>query len=109
MPAENEPPPRSEKAVTAEDVERAERRAAAARERAARAGLSAARSLEQSALRHERVAKTQDGTVEQGVLHTDAHRQSAVQHRQAAAEDRKLAELKRKESEADLASAPVPD
>lgn len=104
MPAETEPPPRSERAVTAQDVERAERRAAAARERAARAGLSAARSFEQSALQHERVARTQDWTVAQGVPHTDVHRRSAIKHRQAAEEDRRLAELKRKESEADLAS-----
>jgi hypothetical protein len=104
MPAETEPPPQSEKAFTAQDVERAERRAAAARERAARAGLSAARSFEQSALQHERVARTQDWTVAQGVPHTDVHRLSAIKHRQAAEEDRKLAELKRRESEADLAS-----
>ncbi|WP_406814648.1 hypothetical protein [Mycobacterium sp. M23085] len=103
MPTETEPPPPSENAVTAQDVERAERRAAAARERAARAGLSAARSFEESALQHERVARTQDWTVEQGVSHTDVHRRSAIKHRQAAEEDRKLAELKRKESEADLA------
>lgn len=102
MPAETEPPPESELAVTAEDVERAERRAAAARERAARAGLSAARSFEQSALQHERVARTQDWTVAQGVPHTDVHRLSAIKHRQAAEDDRKLAELKRRESEADL-------
>lgn len=104
MPAETEPPPRGEKGVTADDMERAEGRAAAARERAARAGLSAARSFEQSALQHERVARTQDWTVEQGVPHTEVHRQSAMKQRQAAEEDRSLAELKRRESEADLAS-----
>lgn len=64
----------------------------------------AARSFEQSALQHERVARTQDWTVEQGVPHTEMHRQSAMKHRQAAEEDRSLAELKRRESEADLAS-----
>lgn len=93
---------RGEKAFTAEDVEHAERRVAVARERAARAGLSAAQSFEESALQHERVAKMQDSTVAQGVPQTDVHRRSAIKHRQAAAEDRKLAELKRKESEADL-------
>lgn len=103
MPTGYEPSPRGEKAFTAEDVESAEHRAAAARERAARAGLSAAQSFEDSAIQHERVAKIQDLTVAQGVLHTEVHRRSAMKHREAAAEDRKLAELKRKESEADLA------
>ncbi|OBH24405.1 hypothetical protein A5692_05005 [Mycobacterium sp. E342] len=92
-----------EEALTAKDVERAERRAAAARQRAAHAGLSAARSFEESALGHERVARVQDEAVEQGVSHVGVHRESAVHHREFAAEDRKLAELKRKESEADLA------
>ncbi|OBH52597.1 hypothetical protein [Mycobacterium sp. E2479] len=109
MPTGNESSPRSEKAVTAEDVKLAERKAAAARERAARAGLSAARSFEQSAVQHERVAKIQDQTIQQGVSHTEVHRRSALKHRQAAAEDRKLAEQKRRESEADLASAPLTD
>ena len=109
MPTEDEPSPQSEKAFTAEDVELADHNAAAARERAARAGLSAAHSLEESAARHERFAKIQDQTVHQGVSHTEEHRDSALKHRQAAADDRRLAELKRKESEADLASAPVTD
>ncbi|OBJ05171.1 hypothetical protein [Mycobacterium sp. 1465703.0] len=103
MPTGNEVSPLGEKAVTAAEIERAEHRAAAARERAARAGLSAAQSFEQSAIQHERVAKIQDWTVEQGVLHSDVHRSSAIKHRQAAEEDRRLAALKRKESEADLA------
>jgi hypothetical protein len=42
-----------EEAVTAEDVDQAERRAADARERAALAGLSAARSFKASARQHE--------------------------------------------------------
>lgn len=109
MPTGSESSPPDEKTVTAEDVEFAERRAAAARERAARAGLSAANSFEKSALHHERVAKMQDWTVAQGVPHTDVHRKSAIKHREAAAEDRKLAELKRKESEADLASGTASD
>ncbi len=109
MPTGNEPPSRGEKAITAQDVELAEHRAAAARERAARAGLSAAHSLEESALQHERMAEIQDQTVQQGVSHTEMHRTYALQHRQAAEDDRKLAELKRKESEADLASAPGTD
>jgi hypothetical protein len=91
-----------EQAVTAEDVDRAERRVADARERAALAGLSAAESFEESARHHEHVAEVQDQTVEQGVSHTEVHRESAIRHRQAAADDRKLAQLKRKESEADL-------
>ncbi|OBB99244.1 hypothetical protein A5782_22270 [Mycobacterium sp. 852002-40037_SCH5390672] len=95
---------RGENAITAEDVELAEHRAAMARERAARAGLYAAASFEKSAVQHERVAQIQEWTVEQGVPHPDEHRRSAIIHRQAAAEDRKLAELKRKESEADLAA-----
>lgn len=92
-----------EHSLTAEDAELAERRAGAARERAAHAGLAAARSLEESALRHEQVARVQDRAVAQGVSHVDIHRESAAHHREFAAEDRKLAELKRKESEADLA------
>lgn len=100
MNTENQP---REEAVTAMDVERAERRAAAARERAAHAGLSAARSFEESALKHEEVARVQDWAVERGVSHVGVHRESAAKHRAAAAEDRKLADLKRKESEADLA------
>jgi hypothetical protein len=103
MPTGNEPSPRAETAVTAEDVELAERNAAAARERAARAGLSAAQSFEASAARHERVAEIQDQTVQLGISHDDVHRRSAAKHRQAAQDDRKLAELKRRESEADLA------
>ena len=91
-----------EHSITGEDVDRAERRAAEARERAALAGLSAARSFEESARHHERVAKVQDVTVAQGASHPEVHRKSAIRHRQAAAEDRKLAQQKRKESEADL-------
>lgn len=104
MPTGYESTPHGEKAVSAEDVELAELRAAKARERAARAGLSAARSFEESAVQHERVAKTQDWTVQQGVPEVDMHRASAIKHRQAAAEDRKLAERKRRESATDLAS-----
>lgn len=95
-------PEPSERAFTAEDVKVAERKAAEARERAAHAGLSAARSIEESARHHEHIAKVQDVSVAQGVSHTKVHRESAMRHRQAAAEDRKLAEEKRKESEADL-------
>ncbi|OBH26047.1 hypothetical protein A9X03_01455 [Mycobacterium sp. E1715] len=93
----------NDETVTAKDVERAERRAAEARERAAHAGLSAARSLEESALQHERIARVQDRSVEQRVSDVGAHQKSAIHHREFAAEDRKLAELKRSESEADLA------
>ncbi|MEB4210605.1 hypothetical protein [Mycobacterium sp. 94-17] len=109
MPTGNEPSARGEKAVTAEDIELAEQKVAVARERAARAGLSAARSFEESAARHERVARVQDQAVQQGVLHTEVHRRSGIKHRQAAQEDRRLAERKRKESEADLAWPPVMD
>lgn len=91
-----------EKAVTAADVELAERRVAEARERAAHAGLSAARSIEESARQHERVAVVEDQTVEQGASHTAVHAECASRHRQAAADDHKMAEAKRKESEADL-------
>jgi hypothetical protein len=91
-----------EQSITAKDIDRAERRAAEARERAALAGLSAARSFEESARRHERFAKVQDVTVAQGASHPEVHRKSASRHRQAAADDRKLAHQKRKESEADL-------
>ncbi|WP_231588676.1 hypothetical protein [Mycobacterium nebraskense] len=76
-----------------EDAELVERRAAEARERAANAGLSAARSFEVSAVKHEQVARVQDRTVEQGVSHVGVHRESAAHHREFAAEDRKLAEL----------------
>ena len=74
----------------------------AARERAARAGLLAARSLDESALRTRTRRETQDRSVQQRVSDVDRHRESATVHRKFAAEDRKLAELKRKESEADL-------
>lgn len=97
-----------QQAFTAEDVDLAERRAAEARERAAHAGLSAARSIEESARHHEHVAKVQDVSVAQGVSHTNVHRESAMRHRQAAVDDRKLAEQKRTESEADL-SLDTPD
>jgi hypothetical protein len=88
--------------VTAEGVNLAERWAAHARERAARSGLSAARSIDETARSQERVANIQDVTVEQAASHDDVHRKSAAGHRQAAAEDREMAERKRKESEADL-------
>lgn len=104
MPTANKPSPQGEKAFSAQDVEIAERRVATARVRAARAGLSAAHSLEESAAHHERIAKVQDSCVEQGVSHTDIHRRSASVHREAAAEDRRLAERKRRESEANLAA-----
>jgi hypothetical protein len=94
-----EPP---EQTFTAADVAHAERRAAEARERAAHAGLSAAQSIEESARYHERVAKVQDVTVEQGASEIGVHQASARKHRQAAVDDHKLAEEKRKESEADL-------
>jgi hypothetical protein len=80
----------------------AERRAAEARERAAQAGLSAARSIEESARQHERIARVQDVTVEQGVSDADVHKQSAIRHREAAAVDRRVAERRRKEFEAGL-------
>ncbi len=102
MAAGQERSPSGEEAVTAEDVDVAERGAADARARAAHAGLSAARSIEESARHHEQVAKVQDLTVAQGVSDTDVHRTSARRHRQEAADDRKLAEQKRTESEADL-------
>lgn len=95
-----------EKAVTAEDVELAERRVADARERAAYAGLSAARSIEESARQHDRVASVQDQTVERGASRIAVHEESASRHRQAAADDRKMAEQKRRESEADLRIRP---
>jgi hypothetical protein len=91
-----------EEAVTAEDVEAAERRVADARERAAHAELSAARSIEESARAHERVAKVQEVTVEQGASQTDVHQRSVIRHREAAADDHQMAEQKRAESAADL-------
>lgn len=92
-----------EPAVTAKDVESSERRVAEARERAAHAGLSAARSIEKSARSHEEFANVRDQSVEQGVPDIDVHRESAIRHRQAAADDHELAKAKRQESEADLA------
>ena len=88
--------------VITKEVELAENRASRARERAAQAGLSAARSIEESARRHERLADAQDRAVGAGISDPQDHRESAALHRKAAAEDRRLAELKRKESEADL-------
>jgi hypothetical protein len=101
MTTGHEPPSPGEEAVTAEDLKLAERRVAEARERAAHAGLSAARSIEESARYHEEVAQVQDQTVEQGVSDTGVHRRSAIRHRQAAVDDRNLAERLRKESEVD--------
>jgi len=103
MTAGHEPPSPGEEAVTADDVELAERRVAEARKRAAHAGLSAAASIEESARYHEQFAKVQDQAVEQGAPGTGIHRRSAILHRQAAVDDRDLAERKRRESEADLA------
>ena len=100
MTTGHEPPSPGEEPVTAEDVELAERRAAQAREGAAHAGLSAARSLEESARRHEQVAQVEERGVEQGVAGTDVPRESVTRHQQAADEDRALAEQKRRESEA---------
>jgi hypothetical protein len=102
MAAGYEPPSASDEVVTAEDVDFAERRAAEARERAAQAGLSAARSIEESARQHERVADVQDVAVGQGVSDADVHKQSAARHRQAAADDRRVAGQRRKEFEAEL-------
>lgn len=100
--------PVPDESVIADAVELAERRAGEARERAAHAGLSAARSLEESARAHERLARVQDGTVDQGAPHSDVHRESAIRHRAAAAEDRELSARKREESEADLSAPPEP-
>lgn len=88
--------------AVAREAELAERRATKARERAAKAGLAAAESIDESARRHERFADSQDHAIEHGIPDPDEHRESAALHREAAARDRKLAELKRKESEADL-------
>lgn len=107
--ATGEQPPRDEEAATAEVIGRSERRVAQARERAAHAGLSAARSFDESALRHESLARVQDSTVQQGAPDPDVHRESAGRHRKAAADDRELAERKRRESEADLAFDPEHD
>ena len=97
-----EPPSASEEVVTPEDVDFAERRAPEARERAARSGLSAARSIEESARQHERIADVQDVAVEQSVSDVDVRKESAVRHRRAAADDRRVAEQMRKEFEAEL-------
>ncbi|BBX62741.1 hypothetical protein MSAS_19150 [Mycobacterium saskatchewanense] len=101
MAIEQRQPPSSDKAF-ADEIERAERGSRHARERAAMAGISTARSFDESARRHEELARVQDETVRQGVSHFEMHRESAVLHRKAAAEDRHLAELKRNESEPDL-------
>jgi hypothetical protein len=95
MAAEQQGSP-GEQSVTAKDVEVAERRANEARRGAAYAGLSAARSIEESARQHEHVAEmaTESGT----------HPESARRHRQAASDDHAMAAQKRKESEADLRS-----
>jgi hypothetical protein len=93
--------PEPEKSLTAEDVEMAERRVAAARERAAHAGLSAAASFARSADMQDDVARIEEVTVAR-TPHADAHRESIGIHRRAAEEDRVMAERKRRESEADL-------
>ncbi|WP_082951712.1 hypothetical protein [Mycobacterium sp. 852002-51057_SCH5723018] len=106
MATGGERPSPGKETVTADDVELAERRVTAARERAAHAGLSAARSIEESARLHERVAKVQEVTVEQGASETGVHRRSIARHREAATDDRQLAEQKRAESQADLSLGP---
>lgn len=88
--------------VTAADVEFAERRAEEARERAGYAGLSAARSLNESARLHEEVAQVQDLTIAQGASRTEVHERSAARHRKAAETDRMVAERKINEAKADL-------
>jgi len=77
-------PSAPEESVTAEAVELSELRAGEARERAAHAGLSAARSFEESARLHDQVAQMPDQTVEQGASHPDVHRAAAKKHRTAA-------------------------
>jgi hypothetical protein len=89
--------------INTADVEEAERRAAAARGRAAHAGLLAADSLDRSARFQERVARVEQQTVAQNVSHRDVHERSVRSHFEAAKADRTMAENKRKESEADLA------
>lgn len=104
MSNDNEP-----RSVTAEDVEIAERRAAEARERAAHAGLSAARSFERSAHFHEEVAQVQEVMLEHPIPAPEVNEASSARHRRAAAEDRDMAKRKRDESLADLESAPTPE
>ena len=90
-----------EQAITAKDVEFAERRAAAARERAAHAGLSAARSFEEwPNTRNSRTYKTGASSKACLRLAYIANRRPSIAKQRS---NRKLAELKRKESEADLA------
>src|SRR5262249_1128040 len=87
---------------TAADVELAESRAKEARERAARAGLAAAKSFEESARCHKEVARVQEGNVEHGVPLTEVHQEAVIRHREAAERDHAMAEQKWMESEADL-------
>jgi hypothetical protein len=89
--------------INTDDVEEAERRVAAARQRAAHSGLSAADSLERSARLQERVARVEQQTVAQNVSHRDVHERSVRVHYEAAKADRTMAARKRKESQADLA------
>jgi hypothetical protein len=87
--------------ITAEDVRRAARRAQDARERARRAHLAAADSLDQSARRHEEVARMHQLAVEAGRGDPAVHGAAARRHREAATEDRAMAEQKRREAEAE--------
>ncbi|MCV7283555.1 hypothetical protein H7J88_28355 [Mycolicibacterium flavescens] len=84
------------------DVQAAEERAREARDRAARAGLSAAESFERSARLHEELAGLQQDTASRGIPAPEVNLESSARHREAAQEDRTLAHRKREESEADL-------
>ncbi|SEH57955.1 hypothetical protein SAMN04489835_1659 [Mycolicibacterium rutilum] len=100
MTTEPEPDP----PVTEVAVVEAQRRAREAREQAAHAGLSAAKSIERSARRHEEVAELQEQTAAKGIPAPEVNHASAARHRNAAQDDYTLARKKRAESEADLSA-----
>ncbi|KUI22950.1 hypothetical protein AU193_10045 [Mycobacterium sp. GA-1285] len=103
MATDREPPQQSH---ALDEVHEAERRAARARERAAHVGLSAAKSFERSAKRHDELADTQQDSIRRGMPAPEVNEESSARHREAADEDRHLAQRKRDQSEAGLSPSP---
>lgn len=79
----------------------AARRAEEARQRARDAARLAAKSFEDSAGVHERVAQVLEQAAASGTSDASEHRRAAARHHQEAAEDRRMAQRKRLEADAE--------
>ena len=89
-------------ASTVREAAIARRKAEEAHERARHAALLAAKSFEDSAGVHERVAQVlEQAAAESGTPDASKHRRAAARHHQAAAEDRQMARLKREQADAE--------